>query len=109
MKWKWLFKILMNKFSHQPLWVLTVCLILLCAHLIRDKTIFNLLQMYNNRQTLEKRISDLKTKNKQVEDQVKKLSHKPFLEREVKDRLNMVGEEDIIFIFSEERPKKKAP
>ena len=106
---KWFFKILMKKFSHQPLWVLTVCLILLCAHLLRDKTIFNLLQMYNNRQALEKQISELKSKNSQVEEQVQKLSHKPFLEREVKDRLNMVGERDIIFIFSEERQKEPAP
>ena len=105
MKLRSFFKILVKKFSHQPLWTLMACLILLCAHLIWDGTFLNLWQLYHNRQALEKRINDLTDKNIQVEKRLKKLSERPFLEKEVKDRFNMVGEEDIIFIFSEENPK----
>ena len=101
MKLKQLFKILVKKFSHQPLWTLIACLILLCVHLIIDKTFLNLWQLYHNRQALEGRITDLTNKNKQVEQRLKKLSERPFLEKEVKDRFNMVEAEDIIFIFSD--------
>ena len=105
MKLTLLFKTWVQKFSHQPLWTLIACLILLCAHLILDGTVLSLWQLYHNRQALENRIADLTHKNGQVERRLKKLSERPFLEKEVKDRFNMVGEEDIIFIFSEENPQ----
>ena len=106
MKLKKLFRILVKKFSHQPLWTLMACLIFLCIHLVIGGTFLNLWQLYRNRQALEQRIAELTQKNNQVENHLKKLSESPFLEKEVKDRFNMVGEEDIIFIFSEEKSQE---
>ena len=93
-----------REFLDRPLWVLAGCLSVVCMHLVFDGTFVSMWNLYNSGKVLENRIKDIQQKNEQVENRMKKLSDSRFLEKEVRDRFNLVGEEDIIFIFSDEEP-----
>ena len=97
---------LINKFLKHPLWLLMVCVFVVCAHLILGGTLLQMWQLYNSRKVLENRIASIQAQNILVEERLKKMSDSHFLEREVRDRFNLVGEEDIIFIFSKEAKDK---
>lgn len=92
----------MNEFLKRPFWLFIACSVIVCMHLILDGAFLRMWHLYNSRKVLERRISDIQTKNALVEERLNKLSNSRFLEREVRDRFNLVGEEDIIFIFSDE-------
>ena len=92
----------MEEFLKRPLWLLIACAVIVCTHLVLDGTLLRMWHLYNSRKVLEGRITDIQTKNLLVEERLGKLSDSRFLEREVRDRFNLVGEEDIIFIFSDE-------
>ena len=87
----------------RPFWLLVVCFAVVCMHLIFDSTMLRMFHLYNSQKVLENRIANIQIKNALVEERLNKLqSDSRFLEREVRDRFNLVGEEDIIFIFSDE-------
>ena len=90
-----------KEFLDRPLWVLILCVTVVGAHLILDGTVLRMWRLYHSRKVLENRITDINIKNQLVEERLGKLSDSRFLEREVRDRFNLVGEEDIIFIFSD--------
>ena len=91
-----------NEFLKRPFWLFIACFVVVCMHLILDGSVLRMWHLYNSRKVLESRITDMQTKNALVEERLNKLSDSRFLEREVRDRFNLVGEEDIIFIFSDE-------
>ena len=95
-----------KEFLNQPLWLLIAVSSIVCMHLFFDGTFLRMWHLYNSRKVLENRIKDIQNKNLLVEERLKKLSDFQFLEREVRDRFNLVGAEDIIFIFSDEEKKK---
>ena len=85
-----------------PFWLLIFCSFVVCMHLILDGSFIRMWNLYNSRKVLENRIRDIQTKNALVKERLKKMYDSRFLEKEIRDRFNLVGEEDIIFIFSEE-------
>ena len=89
-----------------PFWLLIFCSCVVCMHLVLDGSFMRMWHLYNSRKILENRIKDIQTKNTLVKERLKKMSDSRFLEKEVRDRFNLVGEEDIIFIFSEEHDSK---
>ncbi len=92
-----------NAFLKRPVWLFIACFILVCAHLILDGSFFRMLHLYNSQEVLKNRIKDIQIKNTLVEERLKKLESDPrFLEQEVRERFNLVGEKDIIFIFPDE-------
>ncbi len=98
---------LIREFLSRPIWLLALCSAMVFTHLMFDGTILRMLHLYNSQKVLENRIADIQAKNALVEEKLKKLqSDSRFLEREVRNRFNLVGEEDIIFIFSDEDGKR---
>ena len=93
-----------QEFLDRPFWVFIACVSVVCTHLIFDGTFVRMWNLRSSSKVLESRIKDIQQKNEIVKNRMKKLSDSQFLEREVRDRFNLVGEEDIIFIFSDEEP-----
>lgn len=86
----------------RPSWLLVLCLAVVFIHLIFDGTLLRMFHLYNSQKILENRIARIQVKNSLVEERLKRLnSDSRFLEQEVRDRFNLVGEKDIIFIFSD--------
>ena len=93
-----------NEFLKRPLWLFIACFALVCANMILDGSFFRILQVYNSQEILKNRIKDIRMKNLLVEERLQKLESDPqFLEQEVRERFNLVGEKDIIFIFPDEK------
>ena len=91
------------QFLHRPVWVIIACGILMSAHIVFDGTLWQIYSLSKNRKVLELRIDMIHKKNKEVEGNLKKLSSdSSFLEKEARDRLNLAGENDLIFLFPEE-------
>ena len=95
---QYIFKQILNR----PAWVLIICIILILSNVIFDGTFSRLMNLVRSQKALENRINDIEQKNFLVEERLKKLSDSEFLEKEAKDRFNLIGEEDIVFIFSDE-------
>ena len=97
---------LVKEFLNRPVWLLIFCSVVVFTHLVFDGTIVSMWHLYNSRKVLENRIMDIQVKNTLVKERLNKLSDSQFLEREVRDRFNLVGEKDIVFIFADEPTKK---
>ena len=93
---------ILKQVLNRPLWVFFACLVLIFFNVVYDGTLLRMWNLFNSRKTLEKRLEKMEQKNFLVEKRLKKLSDSKFLEKEAKDRLNLIGEEDIVFIFSED-------
>jgi len=93
---------ILKQVLNRPLWVLIICIVLLLFNVMFDGTLSRLMNLVRSQKVLKSRIKDLERKNALVEDRLKKLSDSEFLEKEAKDRFNLIGEEDIVFIFSDE-------
>ena len=92
-----------NELLNKPSWVLVICISAVLVQMMFGGAFLRMLHLYNSQRALENRITDIQVKNSLVEEKLKKLQSDPrFLEREVRSRFNLVGEEDIIFIFSDE-------
>ncbi len=93
---------LVKKILDKPLWVLFFCAFLASANTILDGTLFRIWNLYASGKILDRRIATLEKKNIFLEERLKKLSDSKFLEKEVRDRFDLVNEKDLVFIFSEE-------
>ena len=93
---------ILKQVLNRPLWVLIICIVLILSNVMFDGTFSRLMNLVRSQKALKHRIEDLERKNTLVEERLKKLSDSEFLEKEAKDRFNLVGEEDIVFIFSDE-------
>ena len=98
---------ILKQFLNRPLWVFLACLVLVFFNVVFDGTLLRMWNLFNSRKALENRIADIQNKNTEVEERLKKLSQADFLEKEVRQRFNLVGEEEIVFIFSEEKKNPK--
>lgn len=93
---------ILKQVFNRPLWVLIICIVLILSNVMFDGTFSRLMNLVRSQKALKNRIEDLERKNTLVEERLKKLSDSEFLEKEAKDRFNLIGEEDIVFIFSDE-------
>ena len=96
------FLILLKIFLNRPLWVLSACAFLVVLHLSLDGTFIRIWHLKTSQKILEKQIESLHIKNTLIEERIQKLkqSDSRILESEARERFNLVGEKDIIFIFS---------
>ena len=90
-------------FFNRPFWVFVVCMFGVSSHLSCSGALARIWNMGVKQKQLTGRLTDLKQKNHLVEEQLSRLSDRHFLEQEAKSRFNLVGERDIVFIFSEEK------
>ena len=89
-------------FWSRPIWVLTICLLFISVHIGFDGTLLRIWHLYGRHKELRGRIVDIQEKNSIVEKKLKQLSNPRFLIKEARDRFNIVGEGDIVFIFSDQ-------
>lgn len=92
---------------NQPLWVFIACLLFVSIHIGFDGTLLRIWHLYDRHKELRNRIVDIQVKNSIVEERLKQLSNPRFLIKEARDRFNLVGEGDIVFIFSDPTESNK--
>lgn len=101
---RWIFGFF-NGLGHilnQPLKVFWLCAILSFLNLIADGTALKLYGLHRDQAEMEAKVQDLKAKSKDLEFNIKKASDPAFLEREARDRFDLVEEGDLVFVFTED-------
>ena len=94
----------LQKFREQlnhPIRVGIVCLFFAFIHLFADGSLLGLWKLHREEQDLLYKIEILAGKTDELTKKIQQSSDPLFIEREVRDKFDLVGESDLVFIFSE--------
>lgn len=92
----------LNTLLHAPQKMFWVCIGLIVLNLIIDGSLFRLWTLHRDYKTIQKNISATEQQNAKLKIQLAKAKDPAFLEREARDRFDLVSEGDLVFVFSEE-------
>jgi cell division protein FtsB len=85
-----------------PTKVIWLCVGLVVLNLVIDGSLLRLWSLHRDRLGTEEKITALKTKTEEMKLRLKRAKDPAFLEREARDRFDLVSEGDLVFVFSEE-------
>ncbi len=71
-------------------------------NLVLDGSLFRLWSLHRDYDGLQSEIQAVKKQNDKLKGQLQKAKDPAFLEREARDRFDLVSEGDLVFVFSEE-------
>lgn len=71
-------------------------------NLVMDGSLFRLWGMHRDFENIKQNIHQLEQQNQKLTVQLAKAKDPAFLEREARDRFDLVSEGDLVFVFSEE-------
>ncbi len=92
----------LNQLLQAPQKVLWICLGLVVANMILDGSLFRLWSLNRDHTAIQEKIQVLQSKNSDLKSRLKKAKDPAFLEREARNRFDLVSEGDLVFVFSEE-------
>jgi cell division protein FtsB len=92
----------LNHLLQKPQKVIWICLSLVVLNLVIDGTLFRLISLYRDHDEIQAGIATLEKQNSILREQLKRVNDPAFLEREARDRFDLVSEGDLVFVFSEE-------
>lgn len=92
----------LNHLLQAPLKVVWICLGLVILNLVIDGSLFRLYSLHRDFDRLEDNRQTLEQQNHKLKMQLQKAKDPAFLEREARDRFDLVSEGDLVFVFSEE-------
>jgi cell division protein FtsB len=92
----------LNNLLHTPQKVIWICLGLVALNLIIDGSMFRLWALHRDYKSIQENIVTLEQQNQKLKIQLQKANDPVFLEREARDRFDLVSEGDLVFVFSEE-------
>ena len=85
-----------------PQKVIVICLGLLVLNGVIDGSLYRLWNLHHDHTNIREKIEVLKSKNEEMKVRLKRAKDPAFLEREARDRFDLVSEGDLVFVFSEE-------
>lgn len=92
----------LRKFLHRPGRVLVVCLFFLCMSLVFDGILWRLWGLHRDHERLSGEISSIQREIGSLGRQLRQARDPSFIERQARDKLDLVGENDLVFVFPEE-------
>ncbi len=92
----------LNDFLNNPRRVLIVCLVFVLVALLFDGTLIKIWKLNQDIAKLENNIIDVGQANRNVRMQISQANDPQFIEREARDRFDLVEENDLVFVFSAE-------
>ena len=92
----------LNHLLQTPQKVIWICLGLVVLNLVIDGSLFRLWSLHRDFASIQANIQSLGTQNEKLKVQLAKARDPAFLEREARDRFDLVSEGDLVFVFSEE-------
>ena len=79
-----------------------ICLGLVVLNLVIDGSLLRLWSLHRDHNNIQEQITVLQSKNLELKSRLKRAKDPVFLEREARDRFDLVSEGDLVFVFSEE-------
>ncbi len=93
---------LITELLNSPKMILIICLIFAVSGTLLDGTLYRIWELKSEESKIEARLIDTKTSLMRLKKQIKMANDPTFIEREAKDRFDLVEEDDLIFVFSDE-------
>lgn len=71
------------------------------AYLFLNGAVWRIWGLHRDLDTIGKKITESKSMSKSLDMQIKQAKDPSFIERQAKDKLDLVGEQDLVFVFSD--------
>lgn len=91
----------LNHWLNSPIKVLWVCLGIIFLVLISDGSVFRLWNLHGDQERITGNIAKLEKGFQVLDGQYLKVNDPEFLEQQARDRLDLAGEDELIFVFSD--------
>lgn len=92
----------LRRFLQKPAKVFFVCLCLASVSMLFDGILWRLYGLHRDQDRTTMEIAGLKTEIKGLNSQLIQAHDPSYIERQARDRLDLAGENDLVFIFPEE-------
>lgn len=91
-----------RRFLDHPGRVATVCVFVLIATLILNGNLWRLWGLHRDFDRMTQQIEETLQGTQQLEAQLRQAKDPSFMERQARDRLDLAGEHDLVFVFADE-------
>ena len=91
-----------SRFLQNPQQVIWICLGFVLLNVVLDGSLFRLYRLYHEHDKIQGKIQKLEKMNLDLKARLLRTKDPAFLEREARDRFDLVSEGDLVFVFSEE-------
>lgn len=99
---KWFFFKWVESCIQNPYRIFFICSVFIFINVIFDGTLFRIRKLYLSRKILIEKSYEIKKKNQKILEKLEKIKDPQFLEKEIRNRFDLAGEGDLIFIFPED-------
>jgi cell division protein FtsB len=93
----------LSQLLNHPSRVLWFCVFLIFVNLVADGSLFRLWSLYRDQVQLERDIVTLKSRSTDLRAKLQKAKDPSFLEKEARDRFDLVSAGNLVFVFSDEQ------
>jgi len=90
-----------RSFLNKPLKVLIFCNIIFAAYLFLNGAVWRVWGLKRDQSTIQDQIKKSVDQSKNLDMQIRQAKDQSYIARQAKDKLDMVGEHDLIFVFPE--------
>jgi cell division protein FtsB len=91
----------LHQYLLSPTKILWICAILVVLNLVLDGSLFRLWKLHRDFDQLTVDLMSLQGQSEQLKTQLKKAKDPEFMEREARDRFDLVNEGDLVFVFAD--------
>ena len=93
---------IVGSYFNSPGKVLLSCLALAFALLVTDGTLIQLWSLHRNKDLVKTRIETYRTDIKNLQSELEQANQPEFVEKRARARFDLVGKDEIVFVFSED-------
>jgi cell division protein FtsB len=93
----------LNELLQHPPRVLWLCGLLIVVNLLADRSLFHLWSLYTDHVQLQQDIDSLQVRSTELRSKLQKAKDPSFLEKEARDRFDLVSRGDLVFVFTDEQ------
>ena len=91
----------LRRFLNQPSKVAAIGMVVFVVSIVLNGNLFNLWGLHRDFDRIGEEISNTKIEIKSLSAQLKQAKDPSYIERQARDKLDLVGEHDLVFVFSD--------
>ena len=80
-----------------------MCVLVIMLNLVINGSLFRLWSLYHDYARLEQNIDAVKTRSTELRSKLQRAREPAFLEKEARDRFDLVSAGDLVFVFTDEQ------
>lgn len=96
------FAVGLRRFLNHPTRVATSCLVVFLISIVLNGNLFRLWGLHRDHARIMSEIQEARANISALSGQLKQAKNPSFIEREARDKLDLAGEHDLVFVFPEQ-------